>query len=262
MAAVKPEVVVSREREGISTTFLRLPPHFPPRPIHQSHCRHRPTCTATLFRHDGHETGSRLHLRNRKSYRRDSNGYSHIFHHAQYANVTGDVSRQLLLPYINFVDTKPEVDCISETGRAIDVIPTATPTFSTTPQFTKVNGDNVQQLHEPQNCICISFRRIVITTSGSVVENSCRTIQNFVSVDVPLDLACTKTYILTPKLHFYLVPAHSNNYFRFRGRRASRYGEFVLKYTELHVGRCSVGFFVHENLYLDTKIAFLSRTDA
>jgi hypothetical protein len=35
------------------------------------------------------------------------------------------------------VDSKPEVDCISETGRAIDAIPTATPTFSTKPYSPK-----------------------------------------------------------------------------------------------------------------------------
>ena len=34
-------------------------------------------------------------------------------------------------------DSKPEVDCISGTGRAIDAIPTATPTFSTTPYSPK-----------------------------------------------------------------------------------------------------------------------------
>ena len=52
-----------------------------------------------------------------------------------------------------------------------------------------------------RNCISISFRRIVITTSGFEVamlpdrENSCRTIQNSMSVDVPLTLASSKTYI-------------------------------------------------------------------
>ena len=60
-------------------------------------------------------TGSRLHLRNGKSYRRDSNGYPHIFHHALFTKVTGDIVRQLLLPYFNMANTKPEVDCISET---------------------------------------------------------------------------------------------------------------------------------------------------
>ena len=75
-----------------------------------------------------------------------------------------------------------------------------------------------------RNCISTSHRRIVITTSGFVVawhtdsENSCRTIQNFMSVDVPLTLASSKTYIQTPKSHFYLVPTHSYNYFRFGGR--------------------------------------------
>jgi hypothetical protein len=60
--------------------------------------------------------------------------------------------------------------------------------------------------------ISISYRRIVITTSGFVVamhtdrENLCWTIQNFVSVDVTSNLESTETYILTPKLHFYLVP--------------------------------------------------------
>ena len=71
------------------------------------------------------------------SYPRNSNGYPHIFHHAQFTKVTGDIVRQLLVPYIDMADTKPEVDCISETGRAIDAIPTATPTFSTTPYSPK-----------------------------------------------------------------------------------------------------------------------------
>ena len=49
--------------------------------------------------------------------------------------------------------------------------------------------------YRPRNCMSISYRRIVITTSGFVVamlpdrENSCRTIQNFMSVDIPLTLA-------------------------------------------------------------------------
>jgi hypothetical protein len=74
--------------------------------------------------------------------------------------------------------------------------------------------------------------------------------------------ASSKTYTWTPKLHFYLVPTHSYNYFRFRGRRASRYVEFMPKYTELHVVRRSIDFGVLENLYLDAEITFLSRTDA
>ena len=78
-----------------------------------------------------------MQLRNGKSYRRDSNGYPHIFHHAQFTKVTGDIVRQLLLPYIDVADTKPEVVCNSGTGRATDAIPTATPTFSTTPNTTK-----------------------------------------------------------------------------------------------------------------------------
>jgi hypothetical protein len=41
-----------------------------------------------------------------------------------------DISRLLK---INMAAVKPEVDCISGTGRHINEIPTATPTFSTTP---------------------------------------------------------------------------------------------------------------------------------
>jgi hypothetical protein len=41
-----------------------------------------------------------------------------------------DVGRLLK---INMAAVKPEVDCISGTGRDINEIPTATPTFSTTP---------------------------------------------------------------------------------------------------------------------------------
>ena len=56
-----------------------------------------------------------------------------VFHHAQSDKVTGNILRQLPLPYFDMTDTKPEVVCNSGTGRAIDEIPTATHTFSTTP---------------------------------------------------------------------------------------------------------------------------------
>ena len=79
------------------------------------------------------KTGSSLQLRYGKSYRRDSNGYPHVFHHGQSSKVTGNIVRQLLLPYFDMADTKPEVVCNSGTEKAIDAIPTATPTFSTTP---------------------------------------------------------------------------------------------------------------------------------
>ena len=35
--------------------------------------------------------------------------HPHIFHHAQFTKVTGDIVRQLLQPYIDMADTKPEV---------------------------------------------------------------------------------------------------------------------------------------------------------
>ena len=38
--------------------------------------------------------------------------------------------------------------------------------------------------------------------------------------------------------------------------------EFTPNYTELDVGRCTIDFGILENLYLETEIAFLSRTDA
>ena len=79
-----------------------------------------------------HETGSILHLRNGMRYRRNSNGYPDIFRHAKFTKVTGDIVRQVLLHYFNMADTKPEVDCISETGWAINEIPTASPSFSAT----------------------------------------------------------------------------------------------------------------------------------
>ena len=47
-------------------------------------------------------------------YRRNSNGYPYIFSHAQSNKVTGVMVRQFLLPYMNMVDTKLEVDCIAE----------------------------------------------------------------------------------------------------------------------------------------------------
>jgi hypothetical protein len=81
------------------------------------------------------------------------------------------------------------------------------------------------------NCISISYLTTVITTSGFVVAlhpdmekftHSRRTIENFMSIDVPLTLASSKTYIWTSKLHFYLIPTHSYNHFRFLGRYASK----------------------------------------
>ena len=86
--------------------------------------------------------------------------------------------------------------------------------------------------------------------------------QNFKSVNIPSNLASTETYILTPESHFYLVPKHSYNYFRFCGSPGSGYGFFVMNYVELHAGRCSTDLVVLENLYLDAEIAFISRTDA
>ena len=114
-----------------------------------NHWRHRPTTPITLYRHGGHQTGSRLQLRNGKSYQRDSNGYSHIFHHAQFTKVIGDIVRQLPLPYIDMADTKPEVVCNSGTGSPIDAIPAAAPTFSTTPSSPKslaTSSDNSHYL--------------------------------------------------------------------------------------------------------------------
>ena len=137
MADSKPEVDCITETGGAFDAIPTATLTFPPRPIHQSHWRHRPTTPTTIYQHGKHKTGSSLQLRNGKSYRRDSNGYPHIFHHAQYTKVTGDMVRHLLLPYIDIAETKPEVDCISGTGRAIDAIPTATPTFSTTPSTPK-----------------------------------------------------------------------------------------------------------------------------
>jgi hypothetical protein len=53
----------------------------------------------------------------------------------------------------------------------------------------------------------------------------------------------------------------SYNYFRFCDQHATKKEEFMQNYRELHVGRCSIGFGVLENLYLDVKIVFLSRSD-
>jgi hypothetical protein len=78
-------------------------------------------------------SGPELYLRNGKRYQRNSNGYPDIFDHAHFKGVTPtmpDVSRLLK---INMAAVKPEVHCISGTGRDINEIPTATPTFSTTP---------------------------------------------------------------------------------------------------------------------------------
>ena len=54
------------------------------------------------------------------SYRRNSSGYPNIFKHAQSTKLTGVIPRQLLVPYINMADTKPEVDCISESPAMSD----------------------------------------------------------------------------------------------------------------------------------------------
>ena len=123
---LKPEVDDNSEQTALSTKFSTAPPHFSPRSIHQSHWRHRPTTPTILSQHGRHETGSRLHLQNGMSYLRNSNGYPRIptatppiLHHAQFTKVTGDIVRQLILPYINMADTKLEVNCISETEKAI-----------------------------------------------------------------------------------------------------------------------------------------------
>jgi hypothetical protein len=69
---------------------------------------------------------------NTSSYRQYFNGYLHIFHHSRVAEVTVDIARHGRLPYIDMAHSKPEVVCKSGTRRAIDAIPKATPTFSTT----------------------------------------------------------------------------------------------------------------------------------
>ena len=143
---LKPEVDGNSDMTGLSTKFQHLPPYFPAQARSRSHCRHRPISLTSLFQHGGHETGSRLHLRNEMSYWRNSNGYPHIFHHAQFNQVTGDIVRQLPIPYIDMTDTKPEVVCNSGMGWAIDAIPVATPTFSTMPDSPKsllTSSDNV-----------------------------------------------------------------------------------------------------------------------
>ena len=56
------------------------------------------------------------------SYRRNSSGYPDIFKHAQSTKLTGIIIRELLLAYIHMVDTKPEVDCISESPAMSDSV--------------------------------------------------------------------------------------------------------------------------------------------
>ena len=66
------KLIASSKRFELSTKFQRLHPHFPLRPIHRCHWRHRPTTPTMLFQLGGLWTGSRLHLRNWMSYRRNS----------------------------------------------------------------------------------------------------------------------------------------------------------------------------------------------
>jgi len=157
-----------------------------------------------------------LQLRNWKSYRRDSNGYPHIFHHAQYISVTGDIIRQLYLPCIDMADTKPEVVCNFGTGRAVDAIPTATPTISITPNSTKSLATSSNSyfyfIYKSRSSYnrelrgCFKIRKYA---------KFIRPLQKFTSVDVTSNMASAETCILTPKLHFYLVPTHSKNTFGF-----------------------------------------------
>ena len=66
----------------------------------------------------------------------------------------------------------------------------------------------------PQSEVVITVNRVAASRYAEFV----RPLQNFTSVDVTSNMASTETCILTPKLHFYLVPTHSYNYFRFRVR--------------------------------------------
>ena len=79
------------------------------------------------------ETGSTSYQLNRMRYRRNSNGYTHIFDYTRLTGDTADIVRRRPMPEIKMAALKPEVLCISGIKWDIREIPTATPTFSMTP---------------------------------------------------------------------------------------------------------------------------------
>ena len=98
---LKPEIVGNSGRVELSAKFQRLPLHFPPQPSSWSYCWPRPPADYLILTWRTLNRKYSLHLRNGKSDRRDSNGYPHIFHHAQFTKVTGDIVQQFLLPCYN-----------------------------------------------------------------------------------------------------------------------------------------------------------------
>ena len=95
----------------------------------------------------------------------------------------------------------------SITGFEVDIFPDVENSFQTEPCITWCRS-MFRWLWRPRklmsrrrNCISMSHRHLVITTSGFDVAmlpdrwNSCRTIHNLMLVDIPLTLASSKTYI-------------------------------------------------------------------
>ena len=111
-----------------------LPPSCPTRPIRQSQWQHRPSTPTTLCRN----------MANTKPEVVCNSGMGRAIDAIPTAtptfSTTPNPPKSLATPSVNcyyLISTwrtpKPEVVCNSGTGRAIDAIPTATPTFSTTP---------------------------------------------------------------------------------------------------------------------------------
>jgi hypothetical protein len=125
--------VVSPEREEISTKFQRLPRHFRPRPLQGSY----PQCpmSADYLKSIWRPSNRKLIVSPEREEisTKFQTATPDIFDHAPLQGsypTMPDVGRLLK---INMAAVKPEVDCISGTGRDINEIPTATLTFSTTP---------------------------------------------------------------------------------------------------------------------------------
>jgi len=78
-----------------------------------------------------------------------------------------------------------------------------------------------QETGSSYNYASVWGRNAISATRYRFLRMPKSTEQNLRSVDVPSTLSCSRTYIWTPKLHFYLASTHCYNCFRFCGRSAS-----------------------------------------
>ena len=92
------------------------------------------------------------------------NGYPHICHHVQVAaEVTVDIARHGWLPYVNMVETIPDVDCISGTRWGIDEILTDRTTCHQHPTCI-FGADNIVVVTVGTSLISMPFQRCNILT--------------------------------------------------------------------------------------------------